>query len=51
MEKTWQGDNDGTPGLQMLQNKLVACQISFSRWSCMKYRNADKIIKKKTNEL
>jgi hypothetical protein len=51
VEKTWQGDNDGTSGLQLVQNKLAACQRSFSRWSCMKYGNADKIIKKKTKEL
>jgi exonuclease III len=51
VEKTWQGDNDGNPGLQLVQNKLAACQRSFSRWSCMKYGNADKIIKEKTKEL
>ena len=51
VETTWQGDNDETSGLQMVQNKLAACQKSFFRWSCMKYGNTDKIIKKKTEEL
>jgi hypothetical protein len=30
VEKTWRGDNEGTPGLQLVQNKLAACQRSLT---------------------
>lgn len=48
VEKTWREGNDGILGLQRVQNKLAACQRTFTKWSGMKYGNANKIIKKKT---
>jgi exonuclease III/ribonuclease HI len=51
VEETWNRGVDGTSGLQMVQHKLAACQRSFTRWSCRKYGNAEKTIKKKTKEL
>ena len=48
LEEAWHGGNIGVMGLQPVQNKLGMCQEAFSRWSGLKYENAEKLIKKKT---
>jgi hypothetical protein len=34
-----------------VQNKLANCQRTFIRWNGRKFRNAEKLIRKKTKEL
>ena len=51
VKKAWSGRYVGATGIQTMHNKLAACQKSFIRYSGAKFRNAKKIIKKKTKEL
>ena len=47
VEEVWQKGGVGQLGLQTMQNKLATCQNILTRWSGAKFRNAEKLIKKK----